>query len=126
MRPDIPPGLIWIQIVCKDYQQMAKVVTGRQRVIFLFHSKVLIVRYENNNMKSGNIQKCHNHRRNRPTHGTTRKSRHINPRGTLIFASYVGVDPASTVNPKNIRNIRHSPKIFEILATPIKYSHSAH
>ena len=35
----------------------------------------------------------------------------------------VGLDPASTVYRK-IRNIRHTQNIFEILATPKKYSHS--
>ena len=34
--------------------------------------------------------------------------------GTLIFSSYVGLGPASTVYQKNIGNIR---KIFEIFAT---------
>ena len=28
--------------------------------------------------------------------------------------------------PKNIRNTRHYPKLFQILATPPKYSHSVH
>ena len=38
--------------------------------------------------------------------------------GTLIFSSYVGSGPASTVHPpppkKNIRNFKHPQKIFEI------------
>ena len=39
--------------------------------------------------------------------------------GTLIFSTYVGSGPASTVHPpKNIRNFKHPQKIFEILATP--------
>ena len=37
--------------------------------------------------------------------------------GHLIFSSYVGSDPASTVHPpKNIKNFKHPKKIFEILA----------
>ena len=39
--------------------------------------------------------------------------------GTLIFSSYVGSDPASTVHPQKISGISSTPKkIFEILATP--------
>ena len=44
-----------------------------------------------------------------------------NPRGGggySIFSAYVGSDPASTVHPKNIRNLKHPQKIFEIFATP--------
>ena len=38
--------------------------------------------------------------------------------GTLMFSSYVGSGPASTVHPpKNIRNFKHPKKIFENLAT---------
>ena len=37
--------------------------------------------------------------------------------GTLIFTAYVGSDPGSTVHPKNIRNLKHPKKIFEIFAT---------
>ena len=38
---------------------------------------------------------------------------------TLIFSSYVGLDPASTVYPINISGISGiPPKIFEISATP--------
>ena len=29
---DVLSGLIWVQTVCKDYQQMTKVAAGRQRV----------------------------------------------------------------------------------------------
>ena len=32
--------------------------------------------------------------------------------GTLICSEYIGLDPASTVYPKNIRKSRHTPKIF--------------
>ena len=38
--------------------------------------------------------------------------------GTLIFSTYVGSDPASTVHPQKISGISSTPKIFEILATP--------
>ena len=38
--------------------------------------------------------------------------------GTLVFSSYVGSGPASTVHPKKISGISSTPKIFEILATP--------
>ena len=31
--------------------------------------------------------------------------------GTLIFSVYVGLDPASTVHPKNIRNFKHPKNI---------------
>ena len=41
--------------------------------------------------------------------------------GTLIFSSYVGSSPASTVHPKNIRNFNHPQKIFEIFSNPQKY-----
>ena len=45
--------------------------------------------------------------------------------GTLIFSSYVGSGPASTVHQKNIRNFKCPKQIFEILATqkntPIMY-----
>ena len=33
IRPDILSGLIWIQIVCKGYQQTTKVAACRQRVM---------------------------------------------------------------------------------------------
>ena len=39
--------------------------------------------------------------------------------GTLIFSSYVGSGPASTVS-----EISSTPKIFEILATPQNITHS--
>ena len=51
----------------------------------------------------------------------------LSPRGgTLIFSANIGSDPASTIHlKKNIRNFKHPPKIFEILATqknfPILY-----
>ena len=32
IRPDILSGLIWIQTVCKGYQQTTKVATSRERV----------------------------------------------------------------------------------------------
>ena len=32
IRPNILLGLIWVQTVCKDYQQMTKVAASRQRV----------------------------------------------------------------------------------------------
>ena len=38
--------------------------------------------------------------------------------GTLIFSAYLGSGPASTFNPKNIRNFKHPRKIFEILESP--------
>ena len=45
--------------------------------------------------------------------------------GTLIFSTYVGSDPASTVHPKIYQEFQAPPKIFEILATqkniPILY-----
>ena len=45
--------------------------------------------------------------------------------GVLIFFSYVGSGPASTVHPKKISGIPSTPKLFEILATqkisPILY-----
>ena len=61
--------------------------------------------------------------------------------GTLIFSSYVGSDPASTVHPppppppppkkkkkkKKKQEFQDPPKkIFEIIATPPKYPHSVH
>ena len=38
--------------------------------------------------------------------------------GTLMYSSYARLGPVSAVYPKNIWNIRHTQKIFEILATP--------
>ena len=35
IRPDILSGLIWVQTVCKGYQQMKKVATSKERVAFL-------------------------------------------------------------------------------------------
>ena len=32
IRPDILPGLTWVQTVCKGYQQTTKVATSRERV----------------------------------------------------------------------------------------------
>ena len=32
IRPDIQLALIWVQIVCKDQQQMSKFAAGRQRL----------------------------------------------------------------------------------------------
>ena len=37
IRPDVLSGLIWVQIVCKGYQQMTKVATSREGV----NSKIL-------------------------------------------------------------------------------------
>ena len=37
-----------------------------------------------------------------------------------FFSLYVGLGPASTVYPKNIRNIKRPIKIFENFATPPK------
>ena len=37
--------------------------------------------------------------------------------GTLIFSTYVGSDPASTVHPKKYQEFQAPQKIFEILAT---------
>ena len=34
IRPNILLGLIWVQTVCKGYQQMTKVATSRERVKF--------------------------------------------------------------------------------------------
>ena len=56
----------------------------------------------------------------------TRQSRGGGGLGTLIFSTYVGSDPASTVHPKKISGISSTQKqIFEILATqkniPILY-----
>ena len=36
IRPDVLSGLIWVQTVCKDYQQMTKVATSRERVKALY------------------------------------------------------------------------------------------
>ena len=50
-------------------------------------------------------------------------SLHLYPPGTLIFSSYVGSGPASTVyTQKNIRKFKHPQKIFEIFANSKKYS----
>ena len=38
--------------------------------------------------------------------------------GTLIFSSYLGLGPASTVHPKKYQEFQVPQKIFEILATP--------
>ena len=38
--------------------------------------------------------------------------------GTLIFSTYVGSDPASTVHPKKYQEFQAPKKKFEILATP--------
>ena len=46
------------------------------------------------------------------------------PGGTLIFYSYVGSGPASTIHPKIVSGITSTPKIFEILATPKNIPHS--
>ena len=40
--------------------------------------------------------------------------------GTLIFSSYVGSSPTSTVHPKKYQISKATKKIFEILATPKK------
>ena len=32
IRPDILSGLIWIQTICKGYQQMAKVTASKERI----------------------------------------------------------------------------------------------
>ena len=42
---------------------------------------------------------------------------------TLIFSSYVWSGPASTVDPKNIKNFKYLQKKFEILATPKNIPH---
>ena len=41
--------------------------------------------------------------------------------GTLIFSTYVGSDPASTVHPKNIWNFKHPKKNIWIFTNPQKY-----
>ena len=38
--------------------------------------------------------------------------------GTLMFSSYVGLDPASTAYPQKYLEYQAYTKIFEILATP--------
>ena len=38
--------------------------------------------------------------------------------GTLIYSSYVGSGPASTVHPKKYQEFQAPPKNIEILATP--------
>ena len=43
----------------------------------------------------------------------------MSPRGsTLIFSSYVGSDPASTVHPKKYQEFQAPQKNIKILATP--------
>ena len=32
IKPDILSGLIWVQTICKGYQQMTKVATSKERV----------------------------------------------------------------------------------------------
>ena len=45
----------------------------------------------------------------------------ISVRGdVLIFSSYVGSDPTSTVHPKKYQEFQAHQKIFEIIATPKK------
>ena len=46
--------------------------------------------------------------------------------GTLIFSSYVGSGPASTVHPKKIWNFKHPKIIFEILPCTKKISPIPH
>ena len=49
----------------------------------------------------------------------------LTPGGTLIFSTYAGSEPASTVHPKTNQEFQAPQKIFEILATqkniPILY-----
>ena len=40
--------------------------------------------------------------------------------GTLIFSSYVGSDPASTVHPKKISGISSTPKKYQEFQAPQK------
>ena len=44
--------------------------------------------------------------------------------GTLIFSSYVGTGPISTVHTKRMSGISSTPKIIEILATQKNIPHS--
>ena len=46
----------------------------------------------------------------------------MSPRGgTLIFSSYVGSDPASTVHPKKTSGISSTPKKYWNFSNPKKY-----
>ena len=46
IRPDILLGLIWVQTVCKDYQQTTELAAGRQRAMKVQQFKVLSDRLE--------------------------------------------------------------------------------
>ena len=43
IRPDILSGLIWVQTVCKGYQQITKVAPSEQRVKYNFNNLLILL-----------------------------------------------------------------------------------